>query len=137
MSRFSRRLSAALVPATLLGGAVVMQASNVSQAFAGPGSADPTRCELRVVERGSMTTLEGLVFTTTSMRGNYRMTVVSSGGGGGSDIEQSGSFNATSRQPESLGQVSLGGSGGTYTAKLTVKWDGGSTSCTKRVGGRL
>jgi hypothetical protein len=137
MDRFLTTIALALVPAGLMAGGLAMVAQSASSATAASGRSAETRCELRVVEQGAMTTLEGLVFAAGPVSGTYRMTVVSSGRGGGSDIAQSGSFTASSRQPERLGLVSLGGSDGAYTAKLAVSWAGGGASCTKTIGGRV
>ena len=99
-------------------------------------ASDGARCEIRVSKRGGTTTLEGVVFASAPLTGSYRLSVGSSGGGGGSDIDQSGSFSAKPGEPANLGVVSLGGTAGTYSADLTIKWNGGESRCTQHVGGK-
>ena len=122
------RLPHTLVFATLACAAVISTAPTPFAGTANAGSADGTRCEIRVSKRGGMTTLEGFVIATAPIQGSYRISVTTSGGGG-SDIDQSGAFEAKPGAPVSLGVVSVGGSPGGYAAGLTVKWDGGSTRC--------
>ena len=70
-----------------------------------------------------------------SPAGSYRLRVTKSGAAGSSDINQSGDFSAGPGEPGRLGTVTLGGDGGSYVARLTVTWDGGSIECTERIGG--
>jgi hypothetical protein len=93
------------------------------------------RCEIRIERDGGSVVLEGLVFTDAPMSGSYEMHVSQSGGGNSSDITQGGEFSIGAGSSESLGVVSLAGSGG-YTARLSVEWDSGSIDCEERVGGK-
>ena len=137
MSYFTRLAAVALVPVALTVGTIATTGTVVEPAHAG-GTGDGTRCEIKVSKRGGMTTLEGVVFASSSIQGSYRISVASaSGGGGGSDIDQSGAFSAKPGAPASLGVVSIGGSPGSYTAEMTVKWNGGSTRCSERIGGKI
>ena len=128
MSRIACLTALATLPVMFTLGANPMTGHIVTPAHA---SADDARCELRTSKRGGATVLEGVVIASKAVSGSYRISVAASGGSGSSDIDQSGSFQATPGQPVSLGVVQLGGSGG-YSANLTVKWGGGSTSCSGR-----
>ena len=128
MSRIPCLTALAIAPVMLTLGANPMTGHIVEPAHA---SAADARCELKTTKRGGGTVLEGVVIASKAVSGSYRISVAASGGSGSSDIDQSGSFQATPGQPVSLGVVQLGGSGG-YSANLTVKWGGGSTSCSGR-----
>ena len=139
MSRLSRLSAVALLPVFLpvaIGLGVVALTGPAAQPAHAGGGGDGARCEIRVSKRGGATTLEGFVVAASPISGSYRISVTSSGGGGGSDIDQSGQFSAGPGGPVSLGVVSLGGSPGGYRADLTVKWNGGSTRCSETASGR-
>ena len=91
------------------------------------------RCEIRVGHEDGGVVLEGFVFAAAPMSGTYEMHISQSGGGNSSDITQGGEFSVDAGSSEPLGSVSL--SGGAYTARLSVEWDGGSIDCVERVGG--
>lgn len=131
MSSFSRNVST-LVPALMAVSLAAASAASLQPAHAGDGA----RCEIRVSTRGGTTTLEGVVFASAPVAGSYRLSVGSTGAGGGSDIDQSGNFSAKPGEPVNLGVVSLGGPAGTYSAELTIKWNGGTSRCSQRAGGR-
>lgn len=131
MSSFSRKAST-LVPAFIAAAVAPAMAASFQPAHAGDGA----RCEIRVSKRGGTTTLEGVLFASAPVSGSYRLSVGSSGGGGGSDIDQSGNFSAKPGEPVNLGAVSLGGPAGTYSAELTIKWNGGASRCSQHAGGR-
>ncbi len=131
MSRFINTTVMAMVPLAL-----IAFAAHTDAGAAVPNS-EPLRCEVRVAKSGSFMKLEGLVHAKSSVSGTYHLIIATSGGGGTSDIEQSGPFTATPGSPANLGTVMLGGSSANYTAKLSVKWNGQSTSCTRRIGGSL
>jgi hypothetical protein len=121
------------VPAALGVGVLGVIASGIERVDA----SQPVRCEIQVKEHGNSVTLEGVVFAKTAIEGSYQLRVSKSGGGGSSNINQSGDFSAGPGQPSTLGIVTLGGDDGSYVARLTVTWDGGSIECTERVGGTL
>ena len=131
MSSFSRTGST-VFPAFLAATFAAAMGMSLQPAHAGDGA----RCEIRVSKRGGTTTLEGVVFSSAPVAGSYRLSVGSSGGSGGSDIDQSGNFSAKPGEPANLGGVNLGGAAGTYSADLTIKWNGGASHCTQHVGGR-
>lgn len=122
----------AFVPLAIAAGVVSRTGTIVQTAQA----ADGVHCEIRVGKRSGMTTLEGVVFASAPISGSYRLSITSSGGSGGSDIDQSGTFSAGSHEPASVGVVSLGGVAGAYAADLTIKWNGGSNSCSQHIGGK-
>ena len=126
-----------LVPAALaVGGAGVIHGS-IERVGGGPSASQPIRCDIQVKERGQSVALEGVVFANAAVEGSYHLRVSKSGGAGSSDINQSGDFSAGPGKPNTLGTVMLGADGGSYTARLTVTWDGGSIECTERVRGTL
>lgn len=96
-------------------------------------SADVLSCDIRVVRQGASVVLEGLVFAPAPVSGFYELQISQGGYAGGSNIRQSGVFDAAPGSGNSLGIVSLS-SGGAYTATLTVHWDDGAPSCTRQVG---
>jgi hypothetical protein len=126
-----------LVPAALGVGAIGAIDGSIERVGAGQDGAQPVWCEIQVKERGNSVALEGVVFAKTAVDGSYQLRVSKSGGGGSSNISQSGDFSAGPGVPSTLGTVTLGGDGGSYVARLTVMWDGGSIDCTERVGGTL
>jgi hypothetical protein len=133
MSVVTGPLTGWFVPAALGVGVIGVIASGIERVDA----SQPIRCEIQVKEYGSSVALEGVVFARSAAVGSYRLRVSKTGGGGSSDISQSGEFSAGPGEPSTLGSVTLGGDGGSYVARLTVTWDGGSIECTERVGGTL
>jgi hypothetical protein len=91
------------------------------------------RCEIRVGHEDGGVVLEGFVLAGAPMSGTYEMRISQSSGGNSSDITQGGEFTVDAGSSEPLGSVSL--SGGTYTARLSVEWDGGTIDCVVRAGG--
>ena len=100
---------------------VLMPAAAAADASAG------TRCEIRVYKRGGATTVEGVLYATAPLAGSFRLSA-----NGASDSDQSGSYSASPTGATSLGELTLGP--GSYAAHMTVKWNGGSTTCAQRVG---
>jgi hypothetical protein len=137
MSIVKGPLAVWLVPAALGVAATGVIHSSIQRVDAGQKASEPIRCEIQVNERGPSVTLEGVVFAKTAIEGTYQLRVSKSGGGGSSDINQSGDFSAGPGEPSTVGTVMLGGDGGSFIAKLTVTWNGGSIECIERVGGTL
>ena len=100
-------------------------------------ASDSIRCEIQVTSRSGGVSLEGIVHANAAIDGSYQLVITKSGGGGRSDIAQGGEFSAAPGKATSLGTVMLGGNGGSYTAKLKVKWNGNSTECREKVSGSL
>lgn len=123
MSRLACLTALALLPAGLIISGAPLSGVAVQPAHAGPENA---RCEIRISKRNGGTTLEGFVIAQQPVSGSYRISVTTAGGAG-SDVDQSGAFQASPGQPVSLGAVQVGAGG--YSANLTVKWAGGSTNC--------
>jgi hypothetical protein len=108
---------------------------------AGVGPAESTRavpgsltCEITVHRSDGMVELQALVSAAHQTSGSYRLRVVKSGGGGSADIDQSGGFMANANGPSVVSTVAVG-SGGRYTARLSVTADGRTVECSRRVGG--
>lgn len=96
-------------------------------------SAGPVSCDIRTSQSGGQITLNALASTDRSVNGNYTFHVSSTGTLNGTNIDQSGAFNATPSKPATLGSVMLDGKGG-YKATLEVTVDKQTVSCTKRIG---
>jgi hypothetical protein len=103
-----------------------------STATAGPSD---LTCAIDVARSRDGVTLRPVVTTDRPLTGRYRLSVTSRGGGGGSDIDQSGEFEAYGTRTV-LGTVSLGG-GGSYEARLTVTVGGRRIECLERIGGAI
>jgi hypothetical protein len=116
-----------------------MLAAGAATGIAGSASpvGDGVRCEISVEKRSGGVTLEGFVDAASSISGSYELVVTKAGGGGSSNIRQGGEFSAASGARTPLGTVMLAGDGGTYTAKLKIKWDGKSATCSESVHGSL
>ncbi|MGF1650059.1 MAG: curli-like amyloid fiber formation chaperone CsgH [Hyphomicrobiaceae bacterium] len=92
------------------------------------------QCEIRIARSGSLLTLEPVVHNAKSASGSYQFVVSGSGGSGSSNIRQGGSFETSSSGAESLGLVTLSGSG-SYDARLTVRVQGHVLECRERIRG--
>ncbi|MFS8048127.1 curli-like amyloid fiber formation chaperone CsgH [Rhizobium sp. BR 314] len=97
----------------------------------------PLRCEIRVTPQAGMVALQPLVRTDRPVSGTYRFHVESTGGSGGSNIDQSGAFDASPGHAAPLGSVSLGSDGAGYRATLDVTAGNSSVRCTQRIGGSI
>lgn len=115
-------LTLALVAAAGLATAGVAATSTVA-------ASDGVRCEIAVKEYAGRVTLEGYVEAASSISGSYELLVSKASGGGRSNISQGGKFSAAAGARTALGNVVLGGDGGSYSAKLKVNWDGKTASC--------
>ncbi len=115
------------IPLALALGVMLVE-RNSERAEAGWFS-DTVSCEIRVNRHHGGVTLEGVALAKENVSGSYHMAI----SGGSSNVDQSGDFSASPGSPGSLGEVTLGGDGGSYYATLRVNWNGGSSSCTKRV----
>lgn len=116
------------IPLALALGVMLVE-RNTEPAEAGWFGSDGVSCEIRVNRHHGGVTLEGVALANEHVSGTYSMAI----SGGGSDVNQSGDFDAGPGSPGSLGEVTLGGDGGSYYATLRVHWKGGSSSCSKRV----
>lgn len=91
------------------------------------------RCEIRTTPEAGMVTLEALAHTDKRVSGTYAFHVESVEGTGGSNIDQSGAFDATPARAATLGSVSLGSKAGAYDAMLDVTAGGNTIRCTRRI----
>ncbi|MCC5970881.1 MAG: hypothetical protein JJU15_13120 [Pararhodobacter sp.] len=124
----SRRL-----PALLLGGTVVgiaAAACGIPATQAGTASNGPVRCEISIQDVRGSTTIEGRVDSDRPVTGTYSLAISSRSSGGQAMINQSGDFSASPSAPAILGQTTLGGPRGQYTADLEVRVGGDRLSCT-------
>ncbi|KPQ04801.1 MAG: hypothetical protein HLUCCA12_16270 [Rhodobacteraceae bacterium HLUCCA12] len=124
------------LPALALGGTVIglAAACGLSATQAGTGGQDagrdPVRCEIRIDDTQGATAIEGRVDADRPIRGHYRLSIASRSAGGSSTIDQSGEFQAAPGAPAILGQTTLGGSPGQYSAALDVDVEGARLRCT-------
>jgi hypothetical protein len=114
-----------------------------ASAFANGGAAAPDefvgdlpRCEIRAEPNGRGVVLEGLVFADVPITGSYQFRISQQGAGGSSQINQGGEFEATPDGPESLGTVSIGSGPNSFSARLTVTWEGSVIDCSAGTGKR-
>lgn len=129
-----RNFHTARVPALVLGGAVVGLAAAAcgvpaSQAGTASASSGPVRCEISISDARGATTIEGRVNADRPVSGTYRLAITSRSSAGQSMINQSGDFTASSSSPAILGQTTLGGTRGQYSADLEVNVAGERLRC--------
>jgi len=137
MTKGNRSIRRALACAALGMGVIAMTAADNSGAEAGWFTRDQIRCEIKVTPGPYGVQLEGLVFAKDALNGEYELSVTQDGVSGHSLINQSGGFRVSPRNPARLGQVTLGGNGASYTAKLKVYAGGETFTCAERFGGRV
>ncbi|MEJ8574732.1 curli-like amyloid fiber formation chaperone CsgH [Microbaculum marinum] len=136
MTRNHKRFAARILPVVLGLGVIGVGVGTVRTTPASAGSA-PVSCEIQAARAGSMIALSGVVHSSASVEGSYRLSVVSSGGGGSSNINQGGGFTIGSDGSATLGQVTLGNSGAVYDARLQVTVSGKTYSCDQRIDGNI
>lgn len=125
-----RRLATALALILLPAGALAAMATSGQ-------SEGPLRCEIRVTPQAGMVALQAIARTDAPISGTYRFHVESVGGADGSNVDQSGAFDAAPGRAATLGSVSLGSNGAGYRATLDVTAGGNSVRCTQRIGGAI
>lgn len=109
-------------------------AAGLASAGGSASATEPTRCEIRAVSAGGMTSLEGLVHAAAPVSGSYSFRIRGGGSAGTSNIQQGGEFYAAPGEPALLGSVSLGGRGARYDASLTVTIGGRTLECHETIG---
>ena len=92
------------------------------------------RCEIAVSQSGSSLTYRARVHADQPAEGAYRLTIHRVGTAGSAMIDQSGRFSAAPGHPAELGQATLGGNRGQYSAELALDWQGRSLTCTDHRG---
>jgi len=100
-------------------------------ALGGTGSAQakdqPIECEVRTKHVAGGVELEAVVLAAAP--GRYAFSVIKHGAGGSSTTAQSGDFERSPGE-QVVGTVQLGlDRASSYSAELTVKWEGGETAC--------
>ncbi|MEF0941860.1 curli-like amyloid fiber formation chaperone CsgH [Rhizobium sp. BR 362] len=121
-----RRLIAAFALVLLPAGAL---AAMVATDQSGGG----LRCEIRATPEAGMVTLEALARADKRVSGNYTFHVKSAGSAGGSNIDQSGAFDATPGRAVTLGSVSLRSKAGAYDATLDITAGDNTVRCARRI----
>jgi hypothetical protein len=96
----------------------------------------PLACEIVLDERRGSTTIEGRVTSDRAVRGSYRLAIRSSSRAGSTAISQSGDFDARPGVPEVLGQTTLAGPRGNFTAELELTVGGRRLTCSEAGGSR-
>lgn len=94
-----------------------------------PRDSAPLRCEIVVSGPQGAPTFQGRVEADRPISGTYRMEIRRLGASGDARISQSGDFEAAPGAPATVGRASFGGDRAGYEALLTLRWDGGTTSC--------
>ena len=106
---------------------MVLAMAGASGMVSAAEAAKPVTCDIRVTSSGDSVDLEALLSAQKAVSGSYEFEVSSSSSAGTSSTNQGDDFSAGAGET-SLGTVSINGS---YKATLTVKYAGGSISCTK------
>jgi hypothetical protein len=117
-------LSAAASTATLPGQATVASVP------------EPITCAFHQSKRGASTTVQGVIASSKTISGTYRLTVIGSAKGSKTQIAQASEFSSAPGRPAELGTVTVPRSG-IYTAKLAVEADGQRRECVEQIGGRI
>ncbi|WFU11963.1 curli-like amyloid fiber formation chaperone CsgH (plasmid) [Rhizobium sp. CB3090] len=113
---------------------VLLPAGALAAMVATDQSEGGLRCEIRATPEAGMVTLEALAHTDKHISGNYTFHVESAGGAGGSNIDQSGAFDATPGRTATLGSVSLRSKAGAYDATLDITAGDNTIRCARRIG---
>jgi hypothetical protein len=129
MSNFATVILASLLPLSGAWSASALANGGAPAPQPDEFSDDLLRCEIRAEPNGRGVLLEGLVFAAEPISGSYRFRISQRGAGGSSQINQGGEFEATPGEPESLGTISIGSGPNSFTATLTVSFDGGTVDC--------
>ncbi len=138
MTKRDTNIRRALTGAALSAGIIAMGAGmSGDDADAGWFTSDRLECEIQVSPSPYGTTLQGVVHAKDAVSGRYELSIEQDGYSGHSMINQAGGFEAIPDTPVRLGVVTIGGNGGSYTAKLKVEANGETFTCAKRVGGRV
>jgi hypothetical protein len=87
-------------------------------------------CDIKITGVEGSVRVEPIAISRFALSGDYEFAVMKESAGGSSESTQAGEFKATSGQPEILSTATLD-SEGSVTARLTLRWDGGHTSCEK------
>lgn len=87
-------------------------------------------CGVATSSKAGMTTYEGRLLSPTTITGEYRFAMQSSGGGGSSNISQGGQFSAEANREVSLGQVMIN-AGGNTKVNFTITTGGKTFDCSQ------
>lgn len=98
------------------GTAVAVQAS---QTVADPEA--PLACEISAKTHGRALSIHGVVTAMEPLEGAYQLKVKSVGGANRTNIVQGGAFATDDDGEAELGNVTLGGSGASYSVELVVE----------------
>jgi hypothetical protein len=102
-------------------------AHDATLATAGSG---PVTCSIRTVPVAGGVRLDAVAMAKKPVSGTYRLSVGSDSDGSSNTIVQGGEFDAAPGAESVLSTVMLGSEAGDgFEARLTVKWPGGSASC--------
>lgn len=123
----NRRLPALVLAGTVTG--LAAAACGIPATQASTARSGPVRCEISITDTRGATTIEGRVDSERPVSGTYRLAISSRSSGGQSTINQSGDFTATPAAPALLGQTTLGGTRGQYSADLELQYNGERLRC--------
>ena len=91
----------------------------------GPGFS----CAIVTRDLGGSVEISGTVRSERAISGDYDLKIRQGSSAGSSVIDQSGAFTARPGRTETLGETTLGGTRGHYTAELTLTVDGKRWQC--------
>jgi hypothetical protein len=70
-------------------------------------SSGPLRCEIRKTEAGGLVELTGVIASDRALTGQFRFTILKSGGGGSSTINQANPFTLVAKTEHPVGHVKI------------------------------
>ena len=119
----------------LMAGVVLLAGIAAANGRDEPALETDMRCDIEASRDEGTLRVQGVVHAEDELQGVYELEVRAVGGSGSSSIRQSGQFSASPGLPEYLGQVQFGGTGASYEAKLTLRFEKGELVCDKHIGG--
>ena len=90
----------------------------------------PVSCEIRVAAAGGARELSAVVKAAAPVAGSYQFDLNAVSAGGNANTSQGDDVSLAAG--ETVVSTTSVNAGSKYTAKLTVTWPGGSTSCVSR-----
>ena len=105
-------------------------AAGLGASGASAASAKPVACEIRVSDAGAGRQLTAVASAASAISASYQLDMNAASAGGNANTSQGDDVSLA--PGETVLSTTTVGPGAKYTAKLTVTWTGGSTSCSKQ-----